>query len=243
VQWSAAVSDDEKETTDVLGASSLRKTVLSGVTTVASVGLVLGAMPLQASAAGFDGNSCSYASNPVTGSAPVATAPVVGGIYVQAGPGGLTGNSDTTAVGGCTDNGVNGTFKGGAAELGVSQNHGVLWGPPGVLVGPNGKPCGWGGGTNVPCPVTATPVPVGAYLVAQGFTGNQANGLTPELEGYVGLSNYDSSNGVNGAQDSNSGGELALDGFGAYGIPSPLVCGDTSGTQWNNTTREGCEVP
>ena len=162
-------------------------------------------------------------------------------VKLIANPGGLSGNA-TEAVGVCGWEGLTPGFTGGAVEAGVDGADGVLYGPVPV-VSPNPGPgghtsCGWGQ-SDPQCVMTTivSGIP-GVYLVAQGQEGNTAGG--GQLQGYAGLSTVETNPGGSGT---NSGGELGLEGISVYNIPSPIVCGDTSGHDWNNTTRQGCEFP
>lgn len=165
--------------------------------------------------------------------------PGIAQVKVIANPGGLSGNA-TEAVGVCGWEGLTPGFTGGTAETGVTPS-GVLYGGVPVVdpSGLGGHPsCGWGG-TDPQCAMTAlvSTLP-GVYVIAQGQNGNTIG--TGVLEGYAGISTVETNPGGSGT---NSGGELGLDGISVYNIPSPIVCGNTSGNDWNNTTRQGCEFP
>ncbi|MDQ1746181.1 MAG: hypothetical protein QOD07_444 [Frankiaceae bacterium] len=166
-------------------------------------------------------------------------------IAVQAGSGstGLSGDPDVTSVGVCGyQNAVPAAgFTGGTVEAGADTSDGVLiGGVPGINTTPSvggHTPCGWGG-TDPQCvfdEVTGIP---GVYVVAQGQDGNTTGG--GQLQGYAGLSNYEHPGAHN---STNSGGEIGIEGIAVWNIPSPIVCGDTSGHDWNDTSRQGCEVP
>lgn len=167
-------------------------------------------------------------------------------VYVHAGSGGLTDNPADTSAGACaystalSDQGVG--FTGGTVEAGTGAG-GVIWGAggPGVSPNPGGHPtCGWGG-TDPQCVMNALAQGIpGVYVVAQGQDGNTIG--TGQLEGYIGVSTLEENNSADGGS-TNSGGEIAIDGVGVYNIPSPLVCGNTSGNNWDSTTRQGCEIP
>jgi len=164
-------------------------------------------------------------------------------VAVQAGSGGssLSQDSDVTAVGVCGYETLTPGFTGGTLEAGVGTlSDGVLYaGVPVVDTNPqpNGHTsCGWGL-SDPQCAMTGVAVP-GVYLVAQGQNGN-----TGQLQGYAGLSTLEQKNAKNDGGSTNSGGEIGLNGISVYNIPSPIVCGDTSGTDWNDTTRQGCEIP
>jgi hypothetical protein len=167
--------------------------------------------------------------------------PGVAQVKVIANPGGLSGGA-TEAVGVCGWEGLTPGFTGGTVEAGVGSATGVLYGPVPV-VDPNPgtgghTACGWGA-SDPQCTMTAivSGIP-GVYLVAQGQEGNTAGG--GQLQGYAGLSTYENNAGGSGT---NSGGEIGIEGIAVYNIPSPIVCGDTSGHDWSNTTRQGCEFP
>ena len=133
--------------------------------------------------------------------------------------------------------GASNGFYGGLVEVGVNPSKGVLKTPVDPTQDPAQNGCDWGTGFTA-CPVNQTAVP-GFYAILQGQPGNSAG----PSNGYIGLSNYDSSN-AGGTGDTNSGGSIILNKqISIYGTPSPLVCGATSGNNWNNTTREGCGEP
>ena len=165
-------------------------------------------------------------------------------VAVQAGSGstGLSGDPDVTAVGVCGFEGVTPGFSGGTLEAGADTSDGVLIaGVPVINPTPNvggHTSCGWGG-TDPQCVMdTITGVP-GVYVVAQGQEGNTIG--TGQLQGYAGVSNYEHPNAD--GNSTNSGGEIGIEGISVYNIPSPIVCGDTSGHDWNDTSRQGCEIP
>jgi len=167
--------------------------------------------------------------------------PVAGGLYVNAGGEGLVDGSGNKSVGACLNEGVTPGFTGGTVEAGTGSG-GVIWGSGGPTpTSPNpvtGHPqCGWGA-SDPQCTMNAllSGIP-GVYIVAQGQDGN-----TGQLAGYVGVSTLEQNNSKDG-NSTNSGGEIAIAGVGVYNIPSPIVCGNTSGNDWDSTTRQGCEVP
>jgi hypothetical protein len=124
----------------------------------------------------------------------------------------------------CVD-GLGAPVDGGALIAGVTANNG----PNRVCVG----------GTYV-----QVNSPVGAYLVIDGDNAN----MDP-LDGYAGISNYETSSGNencaqgNNGGGSNSGGSFGVDGQPATQLPLPLVCGNTSGDEFGNTGRDGCYNP
>ena len=134
---------------------------------------------------------------------------------VQAGAGGTTGTA-TLAVGVCVNAPTpTGTAQGGSVEVGV------------------------GNGTQ-------------AYGVVDGDNQN-----ADPADGYMGLSNYetgasqdaDCANGPDqgAAGSSNSGRCFGLDGgpwidLGFLPVPRP-ICGNSSGSTWNSSPRDGCSNP
>jgi hypothetical protein len=165
------------------------------------------------------------------------------GIYTNVGGPGMLDGSSNTSAGACATNlptsGLG--FTGGGVEAGTGAG-GVIWGAggPGTSLNPNGHPtCGWGN-TDPQCAMNplVSGIP-GVYVVAQGQSGNTIG--TGQLEGYAGISTMEQT-GTDG-QSTNSGGEIAIDGVGVYNIPSPLVCGNTSGNNWDSNNRQGCEIP
>jgi hypothetical protein len=88
----------------------------------------------------------------------------------------------------------------------------------------------------------------GSYTVVDGSNNNPDPG-----DGYVALSNYEdgtahpcnSTGGTNGS--TNGGGCLTFKGVGP--VPptkiadGPFACGNTSGDDFNSTTRDGCFIP
>jgi hypothetical protein len=87
----------------------------------------------------------------------------------------------------------------------------------------------------------------GSYAVIDGNNANQAQGA-----GYMGLSNYEDGspdptpcNGNDSdGNGSNGGGCVGTKTTPAVNLPIPLIiCGDTSGKDWNDTGRDGCFTP
>jgi hypothetical protein len=196
------------------------------------VGLAVIAVPSGAWAnqsPSWTGTDCSYTSDQST------SVQVPGNqIYVYEGHG-STGNSDTTAVGACAQTADTGGFQGGSVEAGAAPTKGV--------VGPQGSA------------VTGVP---GAYAVVDGNDNNTAPpaGSPGASKGYIGVSNYedgtqdpdcngDDRNGSLGS--TNSGGCVGLKNT-PVNLPVPLVvCGNTSGPDWNGGNgsgdRDGCFIP
>lgn len=151
------------------------------------------------------------------------------GLVVYTGPGGTTGTA-TQVVGVCLNTGAGG-FEGGTLEVG------------------RGTDADTGEATdNVPG--------TDAYVVADGDQSN-AN----PSDGYVGLSSYETDSGQNnqapngqcdGGQGSNGGSCFGViptntgvptdDLPAEHGVPTP-ICGNDTGPQWEDSTRDGCSVP
>ena len=103
------------------------------------------------------------------------------------------------------------------------------------------------GGTFVP-----VNSPVGAYVVIDGDNANsepvQPFG-SPAMDGYIGVSNYETSSGNQncaqggGGSGQNSGGSVGVDGQPATQLPLPIACGNTSGADFGSTERDGCYNP
>jgi hypothetical protein len=85
----------------------------------------------------------------------------------------------------------------------------------------------------------------GVYAVVDGDNDN----VDPQgqSDGYIGLSTYETGTKGScsgGGTGTNSGGCIQVKGVTPEIIvPSPLVCGNTSGNTWDNTVRDGCAVP
>ena len=126
---------------------------------------------------------------------------------------GGSSGSATTAVGACVN---------------VPAGTGVL---EGGLV-----EVGTGGASSSQAPIPAV------YGVIDGNNNNFG-----QLQGYGALSDYETGSGgcqAGGTPDgSNSGGCVGIKPANLV-LPIPFIaCGDTSGTDWNNTGRNGCFVP
>jgi hypothetical protein len=145
------------------------------------------------------------------------------GITVYADTNGNSGTSGSAdqAVGVCSDAGDG---VGGSLEAGHSSQYGTTYGlMPGLREG--------------------------GYLVADGGSGNPDPG-----DGYIGLSNFErkkenctpsSSNpGSPPWCSTNSGGRFGAGGGPYAPVMVPLlICGNSTGPQWDETNRDGCEVP
>jgi hypothetical protein len=89
----------------------------------------------------------------------------------------------------------------------------------------------------------------GFYLVVDGADANPSPG-----NGYMGLSNYEKPGGTkdttcddtNAGTGTNSGGCFGVKGVIAVPlgsmVPTP-ICGNTSGDDWDASTRDGCLIP
>jgi len=206
--------------------------------------IALGSVSLIGAAAfavsGVSHVSAGYTNNCSTafGSQAVATE---GPVTVYEGTG-RTGTSGTTAAGVCVagPGETGGLPVGGDAEVGVnpSNSYGVNY---------------------VTCPTgTATPPATngcmpGAYAVVDGSDNNPGVAGFAQGQGYIGVSNFDTGTSGDGQGNagcangpgncgSNSGGATSVKGTGVV-LPLPIVCGDTSGTDWDNSNRDGCFVP
>ena len=83
----------------------------------------------------------------------------------------------------------------------------------------------------------------GGYVIVDGS--NQNADPTGQGDGYIGVSNYETgTTGTcsGGGSGSNSGGCFGVDGVPVT-APLPIACGNTSGTTWASTTRDGCSIP
>lgn len=182
----------------------------------AIVGVIAGAgfaVPHVASAAG--------APPQYSGTCPSTVSPIVG-------PGTQAG----VCVGGLPTSGAG--VSGGALEAGVTTTNGPT------------RLCAAG------TPVSTAANPVGVYVIADGDNANTAN-----LAGYMGLSNYESgtsneacpqplttypAGGPNNGSGTNSGGNVGIDGVASVPVPL-IVCGFTSGPNYNSNGRDGCYAP
>jgi hypothetical protein len=88
----------------------------------------------------------------------------------------------------------------------------------------------------------------GDYVVLDGSNNNPG-----QATGYMGISTYedgtskapcpDPTGGTGGQPGTtNSGGCFSVKGTGV-GVPIPVMCGFTSGPNWNSTPRDGCYIP
>ena len=94
-----------------------------------------------------------------------------------------------------------------------------------------------------------------AYAIVDGSDANTEP--TGFGDGYIGVSNYESgasrdadcaTNGPDqgSAGTTNSGGCLGVDGVGWVALPGAVptpACGNSSGNDWANTSRDGCSIP
>ncbi|HEX9697434.1 MAG TPA: hypothetical protein VGB64_14105 [Actinomycetota bacterium] len=86
----------------------------------------------------------------------------------------------------------------------------------------------------------------GVYVVADG-----QSVLGPTLRGYIGVSNFEtgSTSSCSGPQaetctGSNGGGWFGPAGGvgGQYAYPVPIICGDDTGPNWDDSRRDGCRL-
>jgi len=143
------------------------------------------------------------------------------GVYVIAGSG-RTGSA-TAAAGVCVNNTSDGGLVpvGGDLEAGASPTAGA-GGGPGVYAVLDGS-------DHNPVLPPVGPIP------------------TSVLQGYAGISNYETGTANDGvdcgcAGGSNSGGAVGVKGVVTLPVPL-IVCGDTSGPDWDSNSRDGCFVP
>jgi hypothetical protein len=199
------------------------------------VGLAVFIIPSAALGAGrASGGDCDYAKKPPqTVSVPIVdTGPNGNQVYAYAGSG-VSGDPSITAVGACinltnavTDGGAN-RFDGGTVEAGATLTKGAL-------------PTGSG---------------PGAYAIVDGDSNNGFQGAPGGTganadRGYIGVSNVEtgtsrdtSCDGTDSGNGSNSGGCVGLKTPGQQ-LPIPLiVCGNTSGDQWESSARDACYIP
>jgi hypothetical protein len=215
-------------------------TLLGTIAGVAALAVPGGA--LASGSAHWDGNTCNYAKSTANGGDQATSVQVPGNeIYVYEGNG-STGHADTTAVGACAHTTPTGGFEGGSAEAGAALTKGV--------VGPQGSA------------ITGVP---GAYAVVDGNDNNTAPpaGSPGASQGYIGLSNYEDGtqdptcDGSVGSQaggsigSTNSGGCVGIKPLGVNAPVPLIVCGNTSGSDWNGSSaggandgdRDGCFIP
>ncbi len=81
----------------------------------------------------------------------------------------------------------------------------------------------------------------GFYFIADGGSSNP-----DPADGYAGVSNYETgtttcSNNVS-CTGSNGGGSFGAPGGPYAPVYVPVACGNTTGPQWDNSKRDGCEV-
>lgn len=180
------------------------------------------------------GSGCGYTNSGPTGNTPIAGA---GGVVVYDGTG-MSGTPGTVAVGVCDDTGGTpigpATFYGGSVEVGVNLSDGALAGVGGIP---------------------------GAYAVVDGDDRN-ADPLGSG-DGYAGVSNFESSGttpplvapqvgaSCPAGSGTNSGGCVGVKAIvtpvgttPSVIAPVPLiVCGNTTGDDYDNAGRDGCEIP
>ena len=82
----------------------------------------------------------------------------------------------------------------------------------------------------------------GAYVIVDG---DNLNG--DPIDGYAGVSNYETgstncTNNVN-CSGTNGGGYVGPGGGPYAPVCVPLACGNTTGQSWDDSKRDGCEVP
>jgi hypothetical protein len=185
--------------------------------------LAAGAILIPAGAfANHPNNSCGYAANQEhkqdLGGAAIVYADTNGG-------GGTSGTADQ-AVGACT---YQAGQPGGAFEAGHSATKGS-------------NDSAW-----------YSLAKDGVYVVADGNRNNP-----DPADGYAGISNYETgkqgtcdNNGddnqgtTNDCSGTNGGGHVGAPGgpyASDYGVYLPIVCGNTTGDQWDNSKRDGCEA-
>ncbi|HVL90807.1 MAG TPA: hypothetical protein VM841_11305 [Actinomycetota bacterium] len=83
----------------------------------------------------------------------------------------------------------------------------------------------------------------GLYLIADGD-----NLENPDpVDGYIGISNYEtgstSCRNNTDCSGSNGGGEVGPGGGPYAPVYVPLACGNTTGPSWDDSRRDGCEIP
>jgi hypothetical protein len=186
----------------------MRKAILTGLLSLATVGGLVLAHPASAAYSGAGDNSCA--------GSPAVTIPGSGSIYVNNG-------DEVVCANGFSNPATQTAFDGGAlrARTGGASN---------------GRLCAG----SISQPVT---YPASAYVIADGDSDN-----APQGQGYIGLSNYESggtencTQGNNSGGNTNSGGAVAVDNEPNLPIPL-LVCGSTSGTDYDVTGRDGCYLP
>lgn len=142
------------------------------------------------------------------------------GVFVYADTNGSSGTSGSAdqAAGVCADQG--GT--GGTIEAGHTSEHGTTYGiMPGLTEG--------------------------GYIVADGGNGNPDPG-----DGYIGVSNFEREEPGCVPKDTPPPNYCSTNGGGRFGLGGgpyapveavPIICGNTTGGSWDDTNRDGCEVP
>jgi hypothetical protein len=188
-----------------------------------SVGLAALALPSLSTARG--GSDCNYAAGQTfTSVALVDEGPTGNQIYLYAGNG-MAEDPSVWAVGACvnrTEPPSPNRLDGGTAEVGVTAKKGT--------------------------PIADGLAP-GAYAVADGDNDNTfpVIGLAANDEqGYAGVSNVES--GDKASCDGSWGAGTGSNSGGCVGLPAPgqefpiplIVCGNTSGNQWESNARDGC---
>jgi hypothetical protein len=144
---------------------------------------------------------------------------------------------------------VGGTNLGGVAQVYTGSRTGApTTAAGGVCVYNQSTPLGFAGGD-----VEAGVGPVGsntAYAIVDGSDSNFCISTFCQGQGYIGVSNFDSGANTPGpgcstcaTTGSNGGGQVGVKGVATSPVNLPIACGDTSGPDWDTTSRDGCFVP
>lgn len=206
------------------------------------------AFPAGALASDRDGRTCDYAQ---TGDE-TEVAPAGGTAVVYVGSGGTTENMDgsggaTTVVGGCVNTGT-GAFQGGTAEVGAGEDPATGTNDPDTA--PDGYAVVDGDNDNVVAGRTDGGGYVGASNYETGAKESCANGAT-QIASAGGITVYSPGDQDEGGSGSNSGGCFSVrSGAGSSNpevltIEGPIaaICGNTTGQNWDESTRDGCTIP
>jgi hypothetical protein len=242
-----------------------RRVSLAGGAAILASGLTLAG---SHSALALYSSDCS----PANFGSPVVYTTQTGPAHAYAGSGGRTGAA-TVAAGVCLDNTpfpvapppqvYTGSTFGSDVEAGASPTNGVVNGPSGAITGVPGayaiaQASDSNGSVPVPGPgidnwVEPGDVGLVGYAGVSNFeTGSYAPGASVPWSGTCNA-------GWNGGGSNAGGGVMLMElcvtwrsTVGAYGLPQawstglplPIACGSqASGTDWDNTYRDGCYLP
>jgi len=171
-----------------------------------------------------------------------ALAAVAGGLLVAV-PAHAGYTSDCSTLGGTTE---------GPVTVYTTSRVGAAVGAGVCVQGGTGSTLPAGGDLEVgvnPSGGTVVPGP-GFYAILDGSDSNPPVGPATQGQGYIGVSNYDPGGfnpgpGCFGCATSgdNGGGQVGVKGVATLPVNLPIACGDTTGPDWDTTSRDGCFVP